>query len=137
MCISTSSLGDGYLNHGTTGRPGCFEIEIGNRVAFCGWSRLPLSIERLPAAVKRDLNFYGFDRRGHALQEFLQALFVSRGICPFASNNWIREQVGVWLGLPALYCELLSVLEIGCLRHDELIRNAEHAGPLLETWAKT
>ncbi|MSV28897.1 MAG: nucleotidyltransferase domain-containing protein [Bryobacterales bacterium] len=61
-----------------------------------------LNIERVHAAVKRDLNFYGFDRLYHALQEFLQALFISRGIYPVAYNKWIREQLEVWLGLPAL-----------------------------------
>ena len=91
-----------------------------------------LNIERVHFAVRRELYFYAFDRLYHAFQEFLQAVFIAHRVYPIAYNKWIREQVEGWLGLPALYAELHSVLEIHRLQSGEIDNKAEYLRCLLE-----
>ena len=147
------------------GGPDSFEIEIGNRIAHAIplWEasnafadrrglayydevlrleRLQmvrdaccLNIERVHCAVRRALHFFAFDRLYHAFQEFLQALFIAHRVYPIAYNKWIREQVEGWLGLPALYAELHSVLEIHRLQSGEIDNKAAYLRCLLERWA--
>jgi predicted nucleotidyltransferase len=148
------------------GGPDCFEIEIGNRVAYAVplWERtsafadlraawLPyygeplrqerllmvkeacrINIARLQVSVGRSQYFHAIDRLKHAFQEFLQAVFIAHRIYPIAYNKWIREQVESWLGLPALYAELPSMLEVRQLESNELLGKAERLSRLLETW---
>jgi len=79
--------------------------------------------------------FHAFDRLYHALQEFLQAVFIAHRVYPIAYNKWIREQVEGWLGLPALYAELHSVLEIHQLQSEEIDNKAKYLQRLLGRWA--
>lgn len=93
-----------------------------------------LDIARIRSVAARGLVFYALDRLYHGFQEFLQALFIAHRTYPLAYNKWIREQVEDWLGLPALYAELPSVLEIRRLQPEELTEKAEYLGRLLATW---
>jgi hypothetical protein len=93
-----------------------------------------LDVERIHAYARRDLIFYAFDRLYHAFQELLQALFITHRTYPIAYNKWIREQVEDWLGLPALYAELPSVLEINSMQPEQLTEKADYLRQLLTQW---
>jgi predicted nucleotidyltransferase len=93
-----------------------------------------LNLERVRAAVGRDLMFYALDRLHHAFQEFLQGLFIRRRVYPIAYNKWIREQVEGWLGLPDLYLRLPSVLEIARLDGPGLDSRAVALQGLVDEW---
>jgi predicted nucleotidyltransferase len=88
----------------------------------------------VPLYVQRQLYFQAFDRLYKALQQFLQALFIARRVYPLAYNKWIRAQIEGMLGLPALYAELPSLLEISRLESDEVAHKAARLERLLETW---
>ena len=62
-------------------------------------------------------------------------MFIAHRVYPIAYNKWIREQVEGWLGLPELYAELDSVLEIYRLQSGEIDNKAEYLRCLLERWA--
>jgi hypothetical protein len=96
-----------------------------------------LNLDRVGAAVDRNLHFYAFDRLYCALQEFLQAMFIAGRVYPIAYNKWIREQVEGWLGKRLLYSELPAILEIRRLQANELTRKAEHLRRLLGAWVKS
>ena len=81
--------------------------------------------------VGRELYFQAFDRLYKSLQEFLQALFISRGVYPLAYNKWIRFQLETLLGLPDLYPELPPVLAIHNLESHELVEKAQRLAGLL------
>jgi len=55
----------------------------------CRWcaTPAPLNIERVHFAVRRELHFYAFDRLYHALQEFLQAVFIAHRVYPIAYDK--------------------------------------------------
>jgi hypothetical protein len=91
-------------------------------------------LDFVPFYVNRQLYFQAFDRLYKAYQELLQALFIARRVYPLAYNKWIQLQVAEWLGLPDLYAQLPSILEIGRLESDELVAKAQFVGQLLETW---
>ena len=93
-----------------------------------------LNLDRVHSAVARELYFYAFDRLYHAFQELLQAVFMVRRVYPIAYNKWIREQVEGWLGLPALYADLHSLLEVHRLQSREVENKAEELRRLLERW---
>jgi hypothetical protein len=81
-------------------------------------------LQRIPAALSRGLCFHAFDRLTVAFQKYLQALFISRRTYPIAYNKWIKMQVESWLGMPALYRELLPILSIKDLESSEMAVNA-------------
>ncbi len=93
-----------------------------------------LNLERARAAVARGLLFYGVDRLHHAFQEFLQGVFIARGVYPIAYNKWIEEQVSTWLGLPELFAQLPPVLALARLEGSELLSRMHHLGNLLDEW---
>lgn len=84
-------------------------------------------LDHVPFFVRRDLPFQAFDRLYKAHQEFLQGLFIARRKYPLAYNKWIREQVVEWLGLEAVYGQLLALLSIPDLAHaSTLTEHADH-----------
>jgi hypothetical protein len=91
-------------------------------------------LEHVPFYVSRQLPFQAFDRLYKAFREFLQALFIARRMYPLAYNKWIREQVEDRLGLPELYAQLHSVLEVGQLESDDMVSNARKLRELLDRW---
>jgi predicted nucleotidyltransferase len=91
-------------------------------------------LDHVPFFVGRGLYFQAFDRLYKALQEFLQALFIVRRVYPIAYNKWIREQVVERLGLPELYAQLPTLLELSRLESDETARKAELLRGLLDRW---
>lgn len=95
------------------------------------------NLARLEFYVSRNLYFQAFDRLYHAFQEFLQAVFIARRVYPIAYNKWIREQIEGWLGLPVLYAELPSLLEIRQLESNELVEKSHQLIRLLETWTSS
>jgi predicted nucleotidyltransferase len=91
-------------------------------------------LEHVPFYAARKLYFQSFDRLYKALQEFLQALFISRRTYPLAYNKWIHEQVAGHLGLPELYGQLVIILELGRLAAPHLIEKGARLQQLVELW---
>jgi predicted nucleotidyltransferase len=92
-------------------------------------------LDHIPFFVQRGLYFQAFDRLYKAYFEFLQALFIAHRTYPIAYNKWIREQIEIRLGLPALYTQLPAVLQVPHLEGEGLLDNAAHLRNLLGTWA--
>ncbi len=91
-------------------------------------------LEHVPFFIRRELYFQAFDRLYKGIQEFLQALFISRRVYPLAYNKWIRMQVVEWLGLPQLYAGLPPLLSVSNLQSGELVAKANDLKMLLENW---
>ena len=91
-------------------------------------------LDHVPFYSVRGLYFQAFDRLYKALQEFLQALFITYRTYPIAYNKWIREQVETHLGLPELYTQLPLILEISHLESTEVVHKAHHLRTLVEHW---
>ena len=91
-------------------------------------------LEHVPLFVGRGLYFQAFDRLYKSFQEFLQALFIARGVYPLAYNKWIRMQVAEWLGLPELYQRLPGILSVKNIESTERMDKANDLKGLLETW---
>jgi predicted nucleotidyltransferase len=82
------------------------------------------NLDHIPLYVGRRLYFQAFQRLYHALQEFLQALFISRRTYPIAYDKWIQEQVEEILDMPELYRQFVSLLEITHFEGDEIVLKA-------------
>ncbi len=92
------------------------------------------NLDHIPLYVRRGLYFQSFNRLYDALREFLQALFIARGVYPIAYDKWIKEQVVDILGLPELYPQLTHLLEIPHFESDEIARKAELLRALVEEY---
>lgn len=90
------------------------------------------NLDHVPLFMDRELYFQAFNRFYDAFREFLQALFISRRTYPIAYDKWIREQIEGILGLPELYEQLPSLLEIGHFESQEILERAEHLEHLFE-----
>ncbi len=90
------------------------------------------NLHHIPPIVPRGLYFQAFRRLYNALGEFLQALFIARSVYPIAYDKWIKEQMVDILGLPELYPQLVSLLEVRHLESDELIEKGRTLETLLE-----
>lgn len=73
------------------------------------------NLDHIVPYAERDLLVQAFKRLYHALEEYLQALFIHRRIYPIAYDKWLREQVVDILQEPALYEKLLSLLAMPAL----------------------
>lgn len=93
------------------------------------------NLHHIPPYVDRGLYFQAFRRLYDAFGEFLQALFIARRTYPIAYDKWIREQIVDILQLPALYPQLVAMLEVHHLESDELKDKAAALEHLLETYA--
>ena len=82
------------------------------------------NLAHVPLFVRRGLYFQAFKRMVHALEEFLQSLFIARRIYPIAYDKWVREQVVDILALPDLYPRLVGLLEVNHLESAELTEKA-------------
>jgi len=85
------------------------------------------NLDHIPFFVGRELYFQAFNRLYDAFREFLQALFIARHTYPIAYDKWIREQIEEMLELPALYKQLVTILEISHFESGEIA----HKGTLL------
>lgn len=90
----------------------------------------------IPFYVERGLYFQAFDRLYKAFREFLQGLFIARGVYPLAYNKWIHMQVAEWLGLPELYAELPPILEISHLESEQLVERGARLASLADRWVR-
>jgi hypothetical protein len=93
------------------------------------------NLRHVPWFVSRGLYFQAFDRLYNGYQEFLQALFIARRVYPIAYNKWIHEQIVEVLGLPALYRQIVQILEIHHFESDEISLKAQQVVALLEEYA--
>ena len=91
-------------------------------------------LAHIPLYSERGLYFAAFDRLYRASQEFLQALFISRGTYPIAYNKWIQEQLAELLGLPDLYRRLLRLYEINRLDGPNLVAKARDLESMLSEY---
>ena len=89
------------------------------------------NLDHIPLYVDRGLHFQAFHRLVMAMQELMQAVFIARRTYPISYDKWIREQVVEILEEPALYRELVSLMEIHELESDELSGKAERLRALL------
>ena len=80
----------------------------------------------------RDLPFQAFKRLYHALEEYLQALFIQRSVYPIAYDKWLREQLVDILGEPGIYEELIDIMSIQSLRVHRLVDRAVRLGRLVD-----
>jgi len=92
------------------------------------------NLEHIPPYVERGLYFQAFNRLYDALREFLQALFIARRTYPIAYDKWIREQIVEILGLPELYRELPTLLEIRQFESQEIADRARELWRLVEAY---
>jgi len=83
------------------------------------------NLEHIPIYVERGLYFQSFSRLYNAMQEFLQALFISKRIYPIAYDKWIKEQLCDMLKMPELYHELVGMLEYRNFESSEHIGKAK------------
>jgi len=77
-------------------------------------------LDHIPRFVARELFFQAFDILCKAFQEYLQVLFVGRGVYPIAYNKWIRYQVESLLEDRQLYQRLPPILSVGNIETDEI-----------------
>lgn len=70
------------------------------------------NLEHVAPYAARGLLFQAFKRLYHALEEYLQALFIQRRLYPIAYDKWVREQLVEVLGEPDLYRELTLILAV-------------------------
>ena len=82
------------------------------------------NLAHVPLYVQRELYFQAFKRLYHALEEFLECLFIARRTYPIAYDKWVREQVVDILGLPDLYAQLVGLLEVRHLESAELMEKS-------------
>ena len=82
------------------------------------------NLHHIPPYMERGLYFQAFRRLYNALGEFMQALFISRRTYPIAYDKWVKEQIVEILQLPALYPQLVALLETQQLESDELAHKA-------------
>ncbi|MHB1294337.1 MAG: hypothetical protein ACYC4R_04985 [Anaerolineae bacterium] len=68
------------------------------------------NLDHIVPFARRGLFFQAFKRLYHALEEYLQALFIARRVYPIAYDKWAREQLVDILGEPAIYKELTRTL---------------------------
>lgn len=79
------------------------------------------NLDHIPLYAARGLYFQCFNRLYDATQMFLQAVFIAHRTYPIAYNKWIQQQVVGILGLPDLYRELLTLLQIAQLHDADLL----------------
>ena len=92
-------------------------------------------LEHVPFYADRELLFQAFDRLYKAQQEFLQALFIGRGVYPLAYNKWIEWQLTHLLELPELAIRLKSILSIEQLEAENLKSAAKRLEQLLKEYS--
>ena len=90
------------------------------------------NLAHIPLYAPRGLYFQSFKRLYHAMEEFLQALFISRSVYPIAYDKWVREEVVEILGLPQVYERLAHVLEIQTFESQQVVEQARVLEALLQ-----
>src|SRR5437899_2024280 len=84
----------------------------------------------VPVYAERGLHFQAFDRLYKAFREFLQALFIARGVYPIAYNKWIRYQLCDVLAEPEVYEGVRDILVLGS--HENPPAKADRLAELLD-----
>jgi hypothetical protein len=92
------------------------------------------NLDHIPPYIGRQLYFQSHKRLILAVEEFLQALFISRKTYPIAYDKHIREQVEGILKLPELYEQLMHMFEISHFESDELPARGECLAGLAEEY---
>jgi hypothetical protein len=90
------------------------------------------NLDHIVPFAKRGLLFQALKRLCHALEEYLQALFIHRRIYPIAYDKWIREQIVDILDEPAIYDELACILALPSLTLTALRERALRLRALLD-----
>jgi len=91
------------------------------------------NIEHIVPYARRGLYGQAFKRLYHALEETLQALFISRGVYPIAYDKWLREQLVDILGEPGLYTEWIDILATPEFSVKQFADRSARLAALLET----
>ena len=94
------------------------------------------NLAHIPLYVDRGLYFQAVKRLQHAIEEFLQCLFITRRTYPIAYDKWVREQVVDILGLPELYSQLVELMQIRHLESGELSEKSTLLENLIERYIK-
>ncbi len=89
-------------------------------------------LDHIPRYMARQLYFHAFDILCKAFQEYLQVLFIGRGVYPIAYNKWIRYQIESLLGDYELYDRLPPVLSVSDIESGEVNKKAEMLQELLD-----
>jgi hypothetical protein len=90
------------------------------------------NLEHVVPYALRNLGFQAYKRLHHAIEEYLQALFIERRIYALAYDKWIREQLEFVLQEPGIYEELASILPTPSLRVHRLADRAARLGALVD-----
>lgn len=101
-------------------------------------ARLPMvlgccrnNLAHVPLFARRGLYFQAFKRLYHALEEFLQALFIAWRVYPIAYDKWVREEIVDILGLPELYAQLTVIPQISIFESEQVIEKAAQVEALI------
>ena len=89
-------------------------------------------IDHIPRFMARQLYFQAFDILCKAFQEYLQVLFIGRGVYPIAYNKWIRYQIESLLGDHDLYRRLSPIVSVSNIESSEVNKKAEMLQELLD-----
>lgn len=91
-------------------------------------------IDHAVTYARRELNFHAFDLLYRAMQEFLQALFISKRVYPLAYNKWIKYQIEDLLGMMAVYVELERWLAFLAMDTNAVVHRAEELKAMLQKY---
>ena len=92
------------------------------------------NLDHVVPYAERGLLGQAFKRLYHAMEEFLQALFIHRRIYPIAYDKWLHQQLVDILQEPALYDELLSIIALPAVTTRRLHDRARRLGALLDSF---
>ena len=70
------------------------------------------NLKHIPPFSQRGLYFQCLKRLHHAVEETIQALFISARRYPIAYDKWVEEQISAILGRPDLYAGLVQAVTI-------------------------
>jgi tetratricopeptide (TPR) repeat protein len=94
------------------------------------------NIEHIEPYVKRGLYLQALKRFHNAIEEFLQALFISRKVYPIDYDKWVKYELTEILKLSKLYKEIVSLYEIKNLESNELIEKGARLTQLFNEYIK-
>lgn len=90
------------------------------------------NLDHIEPFVRRRQYFQAHKRLMHAVEEYLQALFMQRRVYPIAYDKWIRFQLERLLGQPQIYGQLVNIVELTKMESDEMCRKGESLAAMLD-----
>ncbi|MHB0859376.1 MAG: hypothetical protein ACYC5M_17645 [Anaerolineae bacterium] len=93
------------------------------------------NLDHIVPYARRGLFVQSFKRLYHALEEYLQALFIARRIYPIAYDKWVREQLVDVLDEPGIYEELTHILTMPAFSVPLFGEHSQRLRALLDTLA--